>query len=137
ESVLRKSRRMLRIGTQPPVQPSDDEFRSSGLRALALAYTQADAFPDRVFDRKAMQSLVHDHFDRGEDRLEEVGLLLTLASASELLCGGLRSVPAAAQPDFSTDAGAIPDEGRPPPGFLDTPPPQLFGAEANPGRSRA
>jgi asparagine synthetase B (glutamine-hydrolysing) len=136
ESVLRKSRRMLRIGTQLPVQQSDDEFRSSGLRTLALAYTQADAFPDRVFDRKAMQSLVHDYFDRGEDRLEEVGLLLTLASASDLLFDGLRSVPPAAQPDFSTDTGVMLDEARPSPGLLDTPPPSLFGAEAS-GRSRA
>jgi hypothetical protein len=44
-----------------------------------------------------------DHFDRGESRLEEAGLLLTLASAARLLVGNLRSVPAEVQPDLSTD----------------------------------
>jgi hypothetical protein len=47
--------------------------------------------------------VVDDHFDRGESRLEEAGLLLTLASASRLLVGNLRSVPAEVQPDLSTD----------------------------------
>jgi hypothetical protein len=91
------------------------------LRAFALAYTEADAFPARVFDRTAMQTVIHDHFDRGEDRLEELGLLLTIASASDLLFGGLRSVPAAAQPDLATDLGG--GEGRPTPWLQDAPPP--------------
>lgn len=109
--MLRKCRRMLRIGPGEPAQ-WPDEFRSSGLRAVAQAYIGSDAFPDRVFDRKAMQSLVERHFDHGENRLDEVGVLLTLASASRLLVGNLRSVPAEVQPDLSTSVVAGPIGGR-------------------------
>lgn len=101
ESVLRRSRRMLRIGGGEPAPWSGDGFRSRGLRAAAQAYLGSEAFPDRIFDRGAMQSMIEQHFDRGESRLEEVGLLLTLASTSRLLGGNLRAVPAEVQPDLS------------------------------------
>lgn len=112
ESVLRKSRSLLRIGAGQPAAWPGDAFRSPGLRAAAQAYLRSDAFPDRVFDRKAMQSMVERYFDRGESRLEEVGVLLTLASASRLLVGNLRAVPAEVEPDLSTRASSL-DPGRP------------------------
>lgn len=111
DSMLRKARRMLGTGPgQPP--PWADEFRSGGLRVAAQAYIRSDAFPDRIFDRNAMQSMVERHFDHGENRLDEVSVLLTLASASRLLVGNLRSVPAEAQPDLSTSVVVSPIGSR-------------------------
>lgn len=101
QSAVRKVRRVLRIGTGEPVQWFPDDVRSGALRAVAQAYLASDAFPDQVFDRSATQAVIDHHFDRGENRLEEVGMLLTLATASRLVSGGLRAVPAEAQPDLS------------------------------------
>ncbi|HEX8106905.1 MAG TPA: hypothetical protein VF516_04210 [Kofleriaceae bacterium] len=72
------------------------------MRAVAQAYLDSDAFPDQVFDHSAAQSVIDQHFEHGQIRLEEVGMLLTLATASHLLSGDLRTVPAEAQPDLST-----------------------------------
>lgn len=97
---------MLRIDTGEPVPWSPEHTRAGGLRAVAQAYVGSDAFPDQLFDRGAARRLLDRHFDRGESLLEEVGLLLTLATASRLLSGDLRAVPAEAQPDLSTASSA-------------------------------
>jgi asparagine synthase (glutamine-hydrolysing) len=101
QAALRRARRMLRIGTGEPVQGLPDDARSGALRAIAQAFVESDAFPDQVFDRRATQAVIDRHFDHGESRLEEVGVVLTLATASRLLSGELRAVPAEAQPDLS------------------------------------
>lgn len=106
QSALRKARRMLRIGVDEHAPWCPDGIRSGTLRAIAQAYLGSDAFPDQVFDRNAAQSVIDHHFDLGENRVEEVGVLLTLATVSRLLCGDLRAVPAEAQPDLSISGTA-------------------------------
>lgn len=101
QSALRRGRRMLRLGTGEPMQWLPDDARSGALRAVAQGFVESDGFPDQVFDRRAMQAVIERHFDHGDSRLEEVGVLLTLATASRLLSGELRAVPAEAQPDLS------------------------------------
>lgn len=105
DSVLRKSRRVLGLGSATPSSLPDEAFRSPALRALAEASLRSEAFPDHLFDRAAAQAMIERHFDGGGDRLEEVGLLLTLSAADRLLGGDLRAVPAEAQPDLPGEAG--------------------------------
>ena len=111
DSMIRRSRRVLRLATGSAAPWPDDAFHSAGLRAAAQAYAGSDAFPDRVFDRRAVRSMLEQHFDRGESRLEELGVVLTLASASRLLTGNLRSVPAEVEPELSIGSDA---DGRSP-----------------------
>jgi asparagine synthase (glutamine-hydrolysing) len=102
QAALRRGRRMLRIGIGEPVPWLPDDARGGALRAIAQGFVESDRFPDRVFDRSATQAVIDRHFDRGEGHLEEIGVLLTLATASRLLSGDLRAVPAEAQPDLSS-----------------------------------
>lgn len=101
QSMLRKSRRLLPRGTARPASSQVGELRTHGLGDIARSYVASESFPDQVFDRAAASAVVERHFRGSASHREEVGVLLTLASASRLLGEGRSQVPNEVQPDLS------------------------------------
>jgi asparagine synthetase B (glutamine-hydrolysing) len=106
QSIARKSRRLFPRGTTPPAPSQIGELRTPGLRDIARSYVASERFPDQVFDREAASALVERHFSGSASHREEVGVLLTLASASSLLGAGRHDVPDEAQPELSPGRAA-------------------------------
>lgn len=107
QSVLGKAWRTVQMHAGVSEPTPSFSLRSAGLRAVIRDYLASDLFPSQVFDRKAVAAVVTSHFDGGDRNLEEVGVLLTLASAAQVLAGNLRTVPTEVQPDL-TIHGAMP-----------------------------
>lgn len=107
QTVLRKSQRLLPRGTRPPAPPSQiGGLRTDGLGEVARAYVASESFPDQVFDRAAAAAIIDRHFSGAASHLEEVGVLLTLASVNSLLGAGRHDVPDEAQPQLSPSRAA-------------------------------
>lgn len=100
DTAMKKVRRKLGRTIPNPVTHAIGVLNSPGLRTLAQSYIESDHFPEQVFDRGAALATIERHF-AGDLQFEELSLLLTLASATELLTGELRQVPAHAEPVVS------------------------------------
>lgn len=100
DTMWKKVRRTLRRPSPTPLTHAIGTLTSPGLRALAQGYVESEHFPEQVFDRGAALGAIARHFS-GDLQFEELALLLTLASASELLGGSLDEVPDQAQPEVS------------------------------------
>lgn len=100
DTMMKKVRRKLRRPSPNPVTHAIGELTSPGLRAMAQGYIESDHFPEQLFDRGAALATVERHFS-GDLQFEELALLLTLASATDLLGGELGEVPTRAEPEVS------------------------------------